>query len=522
MALIVLGFFTVAPAAGQARSSLAPPAGVAIESNPQLFATLCALHAAGFEEDVSSAGFHPLRTQLRRELLQLNGPATQALRAYYAGHRIGDSAATLSRYVSFALVIGPPPEFHYVLRHAELPPDVLPIEGFNETLAGFYQEAQIDRLWARVQPAYEREAERLNESVAQIVLSSTGYLRELLRSDSPRTFSVYVEPMVGMKTNFRSYGNRYAIVLNPGSDLPVDEIRHAFLHFLLDPLAQRYPRPVAGKRPLLEAAARSPRLPVKYRDDFPAFLTECLIRAVELRLRRLPSEKLAAAVDEAEGNGYVLLRPFLRELVNFEKAGPAMSLYFPDLVRGIDVAEEVKRLERVKFAPAIFAPPEVEHAGDAERAAGAKKEEERELTSWLLEGERQIAAKDGAAATATFERALSKYPDHSRALYGLAVAQLLEGEPERAKQLFHRLITSASETAPSAPAKDPMILAWSHVYLGRIHDGAGDRELAVSEYHAALAVAGAPESALQAARRGLEQGRDRSARNPSGSERRPQ
>jgi hypothetical protein len=51
---------------------------------------------------------------------------------------------------------------------------------------------------------------------------------------------------------------------------------------------------------------------------------------------------------------------------------------------------------------------------------------------------------------------------------------------------------------------DPKILAWSHIYLGRIHDREGNHDLALSEYRAALAVDGAPEAARLAAQHGAE------------------
>lgn len=487
--------------AGQAPRANAP-SNITVEANPQLFATMCALHAAGFEADVSAAGFHPLRARLRGELLRQRGPAAEALRAFYRDHLVGDPAATLSRYVSFALVVGPPPKFKYLLRRDELPPDVLPIEGFNEVLASFYREAQVERLWAQVEPEYNREIARLHGPVSELVLSSTAYLRELLRSDSPRTFAVYVEPLVGGTTNFRNYGDHYAIVASPGGELPRDEIRHALLHFLLDPLALRYRAVVAAKASLLGVAARAPQLPDEYREDFPSFLTECLVRAVELRLRRLPPEKLALAIEQAEGEGYVLVRTFSRGLQGFEKAEPAMRYYFRDLVSGIDVAEETKRLQSVQFAPAT-------KSGQARAAAaqsGPAGRSPSEVDLWLEEGERRIAAQDAAAAAAAFQRVLAKEPEQPRALYGLAVAAVLQGEADRAKELFHRLVTSLSQRDAHAPAKDPVILAWSHVYLGRIYDVDGDRELAVSEYRAALTVEGAPETARLAAQRGIEKG----------------
>jgi len=467
---------------------------VSVETNQQLFAVMCALRAAGYEAEINSAGLPPVPAELREELLRLGGPATQAVRKFYREHELADPATTLSRYISFALVVSPPPKFEFALRRDELPPDALSLEGFNDLLADFYREAQVERLWLRVQPLYEREVRRLRQPVAQMVVATTGYLREIHRPAQGRGFSVYLEPMVGGKTNFRSYKDRYTIVGNPRAESLLEEIRHAYLHFLLDPLAHRYRREVASRKPLERYAARAAQLAPEFREDFRALLTECLVRAAELRLRKLPSAKAAAAINQAEGEGYVLVRSLYHGLERFERAEPAMSFYFPELINQIDVEAESRRLERVQFASA--ARPALE------------KTEESELEMWLQQGEQQIAAQNAAGAAASFEKVLSKYPGQPRAEYGLAVALVLQGQGGKAKEVFERLVATVPQAqggaAPQLSQGDPRILAWSHVYLGRIHDLQGNRELALSEYRAALAVEGAPETARIAARRGIE------------------
>ena len=59
---------------------------------------------------------------------------------------------------------------------------------------------------------------------------------------------------------------------------------------------------------------------------------------------------------------------------------------------------------------------------------------------------------------------------------------------------------------PAGPAvtKDPLVLAWSHVYLGRIYDDEGEHERALGEYRAAMGTEGAPAAARQAAQRALD------------------
>ncbi len=477
--------------------ALAPEAraqsSVSVDSSRQLFSVMCALHAAGYESNVSSTGFHPVRARLREVLLRKQGPATEALREFYRNHELADSSATLARYVSFALVTGPPPEFKFVFVHDELPPEVLALQGLNEILANFDREAGIEELWRSVQFEYVREIRRVSEPAGSIVQIATGYLRELPKLRPGRTFTVIVEPMIGGRTTFRNVGDRYAIMLRPGAELPLDDIRHAYLHYLLDPLPYRFKAATNSKRIFLNYAARAPRLPAEFKDDFEALLTECLVKAVELRLSKLSPEKLAAEINAAEATGFVLVRPLHRELLRgFDQSEPPMSLYFPDLLRGISLGEEGKRLEALPFATAP--------------ATAGPAAEVSELDAWLIEGDRQIAAQDGVAAAAAFERILARYPGQPRALYGLAVSLVVRGEVDKAKELFQDLVSATSAGPQASEKKPPFVVAWSHVHLGRIYDLERNRELALSEYRAALAVEGAPDAARIAARRGIEKG----------------
>jgi hypothetical protein len=83
------------------------------------------------------------------------------------------------------------------------------------------------------------------------------------------------------------------------------------------------------------------------------------------------------------------------------------------------------------------------------------------------------------------------------------VASLLLGQAERGYDLFVQVVSAASGADPAA-RPDPLTLAWAHVYLGRMHDLAGEREQALAQYRSALDVTGAPEAARQAAQRGVE------------------
>lgn len=497
---------TQAPAAPQAPATRPrvrgeAPNAVTVDGNEAMFTTMCALLAAGFESNVSSAGWSPFRAQMRERLRQQQGPAVDALRQFYTQHELRDPAATLSRYLWFGLVSGPAPDFQPTLRRDELPPDVIALIGFSEILSNYYKEQNIGTLWRQAQPIYQREIERMHDTLSQIVFVSTGYLREILDPYGPRKFTIVVEPLVGRITNVRNFGDRYALVLSGGDDIPVDVVRHAFLHFLVDPLPLMYQHVIAVKRPLYDTAAKAPRLSPDLKDDFPSFFAECTVRAIEMKLRRMSPGETEATLRRDDEDGYILVRPIFAALPKFENSEPSMKLFFPDLVRAVDTTAEAKRVAALQFAPA--------QAGgtdelSAEEVARKKKvlpttvPNDPEVLAALTEGERQIAAKNPRAAEAAFQRVLTKYPDQARAWFGIGVVAYLDHDAARAKQVFGRLTTGEH-----AATQDPRVLAWAHIYLARIYDYEGNPGVAKTEYESALAVEGSPEEARQAAQKAL-------------------
>jgi tetratricopeptide (TPR) repeat protein len=309
-----------------------------------------------------------------------------------------------------------------------------------------------------------------------------------------------VEPLVGGQIHVRNIGDEYALVVNPAVS-SLDDMRHAYLHFMLDPLVIRYRDQLLPEDVLYRIALRAPRLQDGLRKDSLAFFAECLVRAVELRMRKLPAVQQAAVVDQAENDGLVLVGSLMPALAKFEAAEPGMSYYFVDLLKSIDVTSERVRLQTKRFPPA-----------DTPQAPGVEpqgSEEDRAID----EGDRLTASSDAVGAAAAYERALAIAPTDPRALYGSAVASLMQGQGERAFEIFNQLVSAASGPDPAA-RPDAATLAWAHVYLGRLHDLASERDEAVAEYRAALAVAGAPEAARAAAQKGVDRAYQPAARNP--------
>jgi len=480
----------------------APVTNISVDGSEAMFATMCALYASGYDGEVNADHWSTYRAQMRERMKQQKGPAVEAVREFYQRHVLKDPGAMLSRYVWFGLVSGPAPRFEQVLRRDELPPEVIELEGFSELLSSYYIEQNIGQLWRQVQPVYNRDIEELHDSISQIVLVCSTYLRELSDVNDPRSFTIIVEPLVGRITNVRNYGDHYAIILSGGENVPTDVVRHAYLHFLLDQLPLMYSHVVVVKRPVYELAAKAPELPQNLHEDYFSWFSECMVRAVELKLKKMSPGEKESVLKVDDESGYVMVRTLYNALPGYEKNDPSMRNYFPDMVRGIDLKAEEARVAAIQFAPAgtQAAAADLNKEDLARRRAAAVKTvpNDQGMITALTDGEREISKKNPRAAEASFKIVLAKYPDQVRARYGMGLVALLDHDGPRAKEVFGKLTTGEHPATD-----DPMVMAWSHVYLGRVLEDEGELERAKSEYQAALDVQGAPSQAQLAAKSGL-------------------
>jgi tetratricopeptide (TPR) repeat protein len=114
-----------------------------------------------------------------------------------------------------------------------------------------------------------------------------------------------------------------------------------------------------------------------------------------------------------------------------------------------------------------------------------------------MNAEKELASGDAKTAQQLAQQALNeKQEDPGRALFILAQVATANRDMDGARNYFQQALAAAHE---------PKVIAWSHIYLGRIFDLNENRDAALNEYRAALTAAGTtlPEAKL-AAERGLD------------------
>jgi len=459
-----------------------------LDFSPSLFTVMAAINTAGYDAEIDSTNNDALRGQIRKAVASSNAPVIADLKKFFSDHRQPDATAELGQYVSWALSVGEPPDFKFRYKEAELPPDVRPIQALAPLLARFYREAHIAELWTSSQPAFDRALERYHSRVARAILEVNAYLRNPTNGYLGRSFQIFLD-LLGApnQVQTRSYANEYFVVVTPSADPRVEDIRHAYLHYLLDPLATKYGVEILKKNSLVDYAQGAPALDPSYKSDFLLLTTESLIKAVE---SRLPGS--SPTVDEVLREGYILAPYFAEQLTVYEKQRDAMRLFFPEMVKGIDLVKEDRRLAKVQFAEHA----RVRAAKIVERPAAAPPSPTDKA---LEEADRLYSNKEYERAKQAFLRVLEQRGEkstHARAYYGLARIAVLQNDPEMGEKLFQKVLDSSP---------DPWTEAWTHVYLGRLSDVAGNRDEAARHYQSALAVNGASAAARHAAQQGIQE-----------------
>ncbi|HUQ49535.1 MAG TPA: tetratricopeptide repeat protein [Terriglobales bacterium] len=485
-------FAQAAPAPGPKPDD--PSFKISLETSELLFTTLAAINMCGYDQDLGAAD--SIRNQVRSELTERFRASSAAdtardlLCQYFKDKQQPDPSRELSQYVSLALHLSGPPDFSLTAKEADLPPDAANLVGFIPLLKQFYETANIHRIWLKHQPEYERQIAKLQQPVSKMIFNTDLYLKMPVSGYLGRKFLVYVEPMgAASQVNARNYGVDYFLVASPSAAaLKMDQVRHTYLHFILDPLVQKRANQLKRLDPIL-ALARSAPIEENYKQDAGLMVVESLIKAIEARTLVLPAGTDAktaqqlrdAAAQSAMEQGYILTRHFYDQLIASEQDPAGLKDVFGPMLLAVDLSRERKRLEGINFV--AQAAPDVVAASKSRRPQLLDLAEER------------LAQRDPDSAHRIAQQVLDqKTGDPARAMFILGRAATLKKDIEGAQLLFERTLEVARE---------PRMVAWSHIYLGRILDLKCNRESALSHYRAALQAGDASADTRTAAAKGV-------------------
>lgn len=512
-----------APMIREQAPSLVDPNGptISLVSSEQVFFMASALNACGYNDGLAESG--PVRQRVRDEISQVLSRSEAARDArdklclFVAQHRLTGTTEDISQYISLALYLSPPPELETTAKLIEMPPDSTQVVDVLPLLRNFSKAVDLSGIWLTTHLQYDQAINQLHDPLSKMIQDTNLYLKMPVSDYTGRRFIVVIEPMLSPAlVNARVYGSDYVDVVSPvNGTIPLVKVRHTYLHYLIEPLLYARPNAINRLLPILKEAAYSP-LAFRYRSDPVAFVVECLIKAIEARTldTGVPEYKIPAGVDRSAlpryerqlqlyrqkvndiktalvqhdmRQGYVLTEYFYQQMELFEHNPASLGDSIGEMVYGMDVNDEIHHARQTEF--------DAKADGDVLQRDQPRVLQGLDLAEAQLESGNLAGAKKMAeavlAAPATGAKGMA---DVARADFILARVSILSGDADDAIERFQETL---------AKSKDPRLLAWSHIYLGRMLDLECKRDAAVAEYQQALANRDGAMDTRLAAERGV-------------------
>ena len=211
-----------------------------------------------------------------------------------------------------------PPSLEFAYDQELIAPDARELEDFLPLLREFYDAARITQLWASLGSSYDDALDSMAPPLRETILQTEAYLRVPLGQPGVRQLVVFVELAAPVNSvNVRNYPDNLYIVLGDSSSVRLEDVRHAYLHLLLDPIVARSRAELGRERRLTALIEGVAGVAPNYAEDFEILVTESLIRSVELSMDE-PASGPEAFIDTAYRSGLLLVPHFHEELARFE------------------------------------------------------------------------------------------------------------------------------------------------------------------------------------------------------------
>ena len=259
----------------------------------------------------------------------------------------------------------------------------------------------------------------------------------------------------------------------------MDQIRHTYLHYEVEPLV--YARAAATDRllPLLKTVQNAP-IEFNFKSDIVALMAECLIKAIEAQTmdvgipkpkrpdsrERIDQEHFDAetaaydkqaeairrkAVELSVRQGWVLVDYLYDQLGQMGKESISLKDNMGQMIYGMDVQREHHKDSQIVFLPEAHPRRRPPRPPPAQRPRPRRDEAHRRR--------RRRSRRDGRRhPQGQPQRPPGQLPRRTH-------PSLIQGDPDDALEHLNKTLTLA---------KDPRTLAWTHIYLGRLYDIARD------------------------------------------------
>ncbi|MDZ7262214.1 MAG: hypothetical protein ONB05_08935 [candidate division KSB1 bacterium] len=316
------------------------------QADERLFAADAFMNIGGFDLEYNDQGMHPIRAEVRKELMnRLDKEYQHSIREYYSNHD-----QYLGYYGTYALLLTKPPNFslNYDPQKSDehISDIVNALPELDEHLSEFYQRANIHKLWERYKIPIQEKIDSYRPYAKQAIDDLMAYFKTDKKAfkQSQRKLVTLFSPLMSYFTAFTvTINNDFYFVFGPEPGEPsAGSYYHEVMHHIANPIVEKHLSEVNQLFPLSMLAKE--KLP---NSDWNYVVIESFVRTIskvlEGRLHKFADEKIRETIEDEYKLGYVLCFYFYENLPAYEVSNEPMEQYFSKLITNVDVEKEKTR-----------------------------------------------------------------------------------------------------------------------------------------------------------------------------------
>jgi hypothetical protein len=247
---------------------------IIFENDIRTFTIYAFMNYTGYDDENNKSGFHEVRKMVRDDLDALKLDLID--NNFYTNH-----GKDYVYYKNSLKKLGAAPDFTPIGSLGKYE-----IQGIDKYLKEFYVKANIEELYKKYKPYYDRELAKYSYNVYESIAKTNNFLRV----DTPHSDGFYVEVNL-LDAYYRGFGlgnidlykGKGVILIGPSNEPNILNITHEYLHGIINPIIDNLDNEVNRLSNNMQYVQQSKAVSQGY-DNWDEIVKESFVRALSRKM----------------------------------------------------------------------------------------------------------------------------------------------------------------------------------------------------------------------------------------------
>ncbi|MCM1989121.1 DUF4932 domain-containing protein [Oceanirhabdus seepicola] len=296
---------------------------IIFENDIRTFTLYAFMNFTGYDDENNKSGFHEVRKMVREDLENMNLELLD--NDFYT-----NTDKDYVYYKNTLKKLGSAPDFPPLQKMGKYE-----IKGIEKHLKEFYEKANIEELYKKYKPYYDKELKKYSDNAIEAIAKTNSFLRV----DVPNSESFYIEVNL-LDAYWRGFGlgnidlyrGKGVILTGPSYEPNILNIVHEYLHGVINPIIDDLDKEVNNLSYNMKEIQQSKAVKQGY-DNWSEITKESFVRALS---RKMVGGYSMNEIERQTSDGFVLTKYVYEEFDKYEDYDGTLKEFIRDILKSYE------------------------------------------------------------------------------------------------------------------------------------------------------------------------------------------